>query len=642
MKLITRYLLLLLTLISSWLIYFITMTTSGLQLEVALLAMALPGKITIASVDGRLFSSFSLHHIRYQHEDENCKIDSLSLSWNPLQLLNGLIIINQLSLGNTEIQIKHQSTSTITFTPPLWIKLFKIENIIFNNVTIKNSNNSFMFNGNIAKTWNINWDIYIPTLKTLFTDSDGTLSGKGHIGGNRLTPEMTGSLDINHLIIANNNIQNLHTNILLSHLQIKGALSHPTINADLSINNTHLVIPELGIKIENIHLHAYTDNKNQLQINGDFQSGTGVAKLNGAIDFNKTELPGTLTIKGNNLRIVNLTHYKITASPDIQINFSNADILLKGTLHIPEAEITPSDFSNTITMPDEVVYVGQVKTHRTDFLSHLNLDLDIILGEKIFVQYQDLQANLGGKVKITQTPTTATIGTGELYAISGKYHAYGQTLAIQQGKLIYTGTPLLNPGLSIRAAREIKTVAVTPGASEFANNPVMQPTYLGTDVTTVGVQIQGTIQNPVISLFSTPTMNQGDILSYLLFGYPQSQAKGTNQISALLTAASTLNPSGKTPLSDITNGLQDKLGLNELGVSSTEIFSPDTGTSVATTSFIVGKQLAKDLYIHYSIGLFNPVSVLNLRYKLSKRWAIQSETSTIDSGADFLYSLERN
>src|SRR5207237_465586 len=119
--------------------------------------------------------------------------------------------------------------------------------------------------------------------------------------------------------------------------------------------------------------------------------------------------------------------------------------------------------------------------------------------DNIFLQYQDLSTHLSGKLQITQLPNSPTTATGELYTIKGTYKAYGKILDILQGRLIYTGNTLMNPGLNIRTGREIKTIAFS-GTSNFSNNTVQTPTYAGNQTVTVGVQILGTQENPQISL----------------------------------------------------------------------------------------------------------------------------------------------
>jgi translocation and assembly module TamB len=278
-----------------------------------------------------------------------------------------------------------------------------------------------------------------------------------------------------------------------------------------------------------------------------------------------------------------------------------------------------------------VVFVGSKKAADLPFTTRLQLILQ--LGNNIHLAYHDLEANLAGNVHINQLPGTLVNAIGELYTKNGTYTAYGQTLAIQTGRLIYTGGSLMNPGLTISG-----------NVSNFTGQTSLQAVYAGTQEMTVGVDVSGTLENPSFRLFSTPSMTQGDMLSYLVFGFPQSQANG-NQYAAILSALSSLNPRTSS-MGNLTKGIEQKLGLTQLSVESVQVFNPNATSSsqsiVSTTSFVVGKNLSDDLSIHYSVGLFYPISILNLRYQLTKNWAIQSETSTLDNGADVLYSIERD
>lgn len=457
---------------------------------------------------------------------------------------------------------------------------------------------------------------------------------------------ITGIVDLHvaNLNFLSDYIPNItHSNgTLQGKILLNGLINKPNINAMFNVTQGEVLIPVLGITLKSINLQAATDIHHKLILSGNLQSGNGSAQVHGSVDLSTAEFPAVFTLQGNNLQIIKLDHYKIIASPDLKLDYSKTGLGLQGTVTIPQADITPTDFSDTVTMPDDVVYVGQSQKQTTHLLSHFDMQINLILSDNIFIQYQDLSTHLSGKLHITQLPNSPTTATGELYTIKGTYKAYGKTLDIIQGRLIYTGNTLMNPGLNIRAGREIKTIAFS-GTSNFSNNTVQTPAYAGNQTVTVGVQILGTQENPQISLFSTPTMSQTDMLSYLLFGYPQSQGSNGSRIAALLNASSSLNTGIKTPsVSGITQGIQNKLGLSELTVGSTEVFDPTKGTAVATTSFIVGKQLAPKLYVHYSVGLFNPVSIVNLSYQLTKRWSILSQASTIDSGADLQYAFERN
>jgi len=55
---------------------------------------------------------------------------------------------------------------------------------------------------------------------------------------------------------------------------------------------------------------------------------------------------------------------------------------------------------------------------------------------------------------------------------------------------------------------------------------------------------------------------------------------------------------------------------------------------------VLGKYLSPGLYVSYGIGLFDGSNVLRMRYELSERLTLETETG-IQSGVDLRYTLER-
>lgn len=427
-------------------------------------------------------------------------------------------------------------------------------------------------------------------------------------------------------------------------LELKNNLTHPHINGSVNLLNGNIKIPKLGISLVNINLRAIGNETGRLTYTGQMQSNPGIAQIQGTTDFNQTDFPTDIAIQGNNLQAVNLSEYKLYLSPDIKIHLTKQLMAIQGKISIPSAEIIPKDFGSTITLPNEVIFVGETKTTATSLLDIMpTMQLNINLGDKVYVHYQDLETTLRGNLHITKELNRPATATGELYSTSGTYRAYGKILKIQDGRLIYTGGMLTNPGLNIKATRQIKTVVL-----ENTNTFSTQQSYTGSSQQiTLGVQVLGTLNNPHILLFSIPAdLSQTDILSYLILGIPQSKASVTAR-KALSSAISSINFGGNGPsqLEAITTTLQKSLGLTELNVESVQTFSPtanqNQGGIVDQTSVVVGKEIAPNLSMHYSVGVFNPVSILNLRYRFGKHWSVQSETSTIDTGVDLLYSIER-
>ena len=413
-----------------------------------------------------------------------------------------------------------------------------------------------------------------------------------------------------------------------NNLNIRGVLSGAYFSPIIKVDNFYL--SSLGITIKNTRLYPKIINR-KIIFSGDFTSGSGTGKIKGTIGL---ITPLELEIEGRDLECVNLPDYKAAISPRISLKLNQTDLILQGNIDITHAKITPRELAQDNSLPEEVVFVGKTEPKTPSLQTSLKLNLH--LTNDVFLNYKELRTHVRGDLLLSKNPQNPATATGTLYSYEGTYEAYGKLLEIENGRVIYTGNLLTNPGLDIRAVRKIRTV-LTNETSQFSDNTPFESVYNGTKLLTVGIKISGTAKNPRIILFSDPAgLSQKNILSYLLLGYAESQAKGGN----LLGLLSTLNPNSAPVLNKVIARLEKKLGLTDLQVEPMEVFNPASQTIESTTSLSVGKQLSPKLYLHYSIGLFNPIAILSLRYQLSRHWAIKSENSSMDNGADVVYEIE--
>jgi len=227
----------------------------------------------------------------------------------------------------------------------------------------------------------------------------------------------------------------------------------------------------------------------------------------------------------------------------------------------------------------------------------------LVLGDQVKFDGFGLSGDITGDITAVDVPGKLTAGTGELQVMQGLYKAYGQKLKIEKGRLVFSGGSIDNPGLDVRATRRTGDVIA-------------------------GVNVRGTLKDPQLDLFSTPAMDQGDALSYLLFGRPMRQASGAEG-QQLYNAALSLGLSGGEKLAKRIGSL---FGLEQLEVEG--------GVTPQESVLVIGKYLSPRLYISYGIGLFEPISTVRTRYQVSRKWLVQTELG-IQSGADLLYKIER-
>ena len=190
--------------------------------------------------------------------------------------------------------------------------------------------------------------------------------------------------------------------------------------------------------------------------------------------------------------------------------------------------------------------------------------------------------------------------------MDGSYRAYGQSLDIQSGKILFAGGPVSQPGLDIRAAR-----------------------YPDPDVT-VGVHVRGSLTEPELTLFSDPTMTQSEQLSWLLLGRALDQTSG-QQSSLVARAALAL---GSSKGNQVLQNIGDKLGV-DVGLGA------GAGESSSETALTVGRYLSPRLYVSYGLGLFDQVSTVSMRYSLSSHWALETSSSGVATGGDIIWTFDR-
>ena len=82
------------------------------------------------------------------------------------------------------------------------------------------------------------------------------------------------------------------------------------------------------------------------------------------------------------------------------------------------------------------------------------------------------------------------------------------------------------------------------------------------------------------------------------------------------------------------------LAVDSMGI---ETGSGEAGAAsdVNQAAFVIGKYLSPDLFVSYGIGLFDSVSTVRLEYSLTENWKVSTESSTLSSGGDITYTIER-
>lgn len=430
------------------------------------------------------------------------------------------------------------------------------------------------------------------------------------------------------------NIDNLRGKID-TQFKIAGTLSAPKVTGAGQVNAASFNVPALQSHLHDLTLKAKASGQ-RIDFNATAKAGTGDLNIDGNTDFSSTSLLTKINIQGEKALLINLPQAKVYASPDINLELDKNSLTIRGDINIPSGEIRSYQFSDTESLPDDVVIIDpKTKKPQNESDFTITSDINLNFGDNINIEVEGLKAKLNGQLNIKDEPQKPTTASGQLSIVNGSFELYGTKFSITRGKLNYHGGPISNPGLNIRAIRSFDSL--NSGTD-----------HLGADKVIFGVTITGTAKKPQYQLFAEPgNYSQADILAYLFTGQPLSQA-GESQAKLLLQAASLVNIGGEGKLSNLRNEIKDTLGLSLLDIETTSDIDKKANRSIQHTALVLGKYLSPKLYIRYSFDILDHSNKLNIRYIFNKNWSIQTESTTsttgntFDNGVDVLYTIERD
>ncbi|MBW5802349.1 translocation/assembly module TamB [Coxiella endosymbiont of Ornithodoros amblus] len=399
---------------------------------------------------------------------------------------------------------------------------------------------------------------------------------------------------------------------LVANLAISGRIERPSVNGTLQLEEGSIDFPQLQVSITQVHgsidsigstinyrMKGYSQNQ-PIQITGQTRLDTPRRST-------------TLTVHGENLLIVNTHEYIIYGSGELKIDIMDRNIDIMGTLTIPRAILKPTTFSKVAALTGDVVFIG-TDEKQTPWQTNINIKI-IFLGDQILLDSLGAKGRLAGELTLLKLPNQVMIANGRITIIDGTFTTHGRTMDIAPHSAVtFIQSPITNPMLSVRATRTIKTSAIVH--------------QLGGPTIMVGLDVEGTLHHPEVTLYSSdPNLTQADILSFLIFGHS--------------AAVDTLNISGgKTSAGGVVDQISQGLGLTELGIEPQTTIAALGGPT--QSAFVVGRYLSPRIYIRYSRGITTSINGIQIRYLISENWAIQTEVSSLGSGVDVLYSIERN
>jgi translocation and assembly module TamB len=388
-------------------------------------------------------------------------------------------------------------------------------------------------------------------------------------------------------------------------LAVGGTWSAPDIGATVGLSEAGAYLPAAGIRLQDLSLQAQV-SEDRIRIDSfDVVSGQGRLQGSATVRLRDWAVEGyEASLKGERFRTINLPELKMAVNPDLTLEGTMQLLRVRGEVNIPELLIYGRPEPSISPSPDVVLIDGPPEPADRAFPLTLDVHVRIILGDRVLVRAEGIDARLDGGVVLTGKGEPDDLAAqGRVNVVQGIYSAYGVRLRITRGSVFFAGGPLSRPTLDILALRQVREVEA-------------------------GVQVTGTPQDPTVALYSRPEMPDTDVLSYIVLGRPLTG--DAEEADLLMRAAAALLARGESAV------LQDRLkrgfGLDVLEV---EPGVEDVTGAVVT----VGKYLSPRLYISYGRALFSGVDEVRLRYEISRRFEIESRIGE-EGGIDLFYKIE--
>lgn len=659
--------------------YLFLNTKKGLEISIALAQQWLPGDLKIAQLNGCLLGPIQIKDLQYKSSDAALSIASAQFDWHWSELVQGHLTISPLAISTLSLSIKEMDitpkASQKQFKLPWILNYIQLNSVDIKELLIHYGNNILKLNGSLHQEWNFDWRLTIPELKEFFLESNGKLNLQGKLQGTQTDPKLyllfpktnlswkgwqlnqaQGELHLDgtkkwSFQLQANQLRNTTLSLNPIRIKLTGNILPFSLQGSLSDFNSKkesVQIPILGLHLKNIKLTFHT-NKNILQGSGQVDSGKGSLTFKSRTQLNQANLASIIDLQGNNVDISHTQEYKITASPKLHIQTNTQHVEATGLIYFPKAKIKiNATNTNLVELSNDVVFVNHNKKPISLPFTYKN-NIKLQLGDNIRFCYQGLSTKVTGTLDVTQITDHPILATGELTLTKGEYNYYGQSLKLQPNSLLnFANSPIDNPSLDITANKDvwvlpnvntINTANSNLGSSNFISSALQttQPIHA-----TVGVHLQGYLENPQVTLYVDPASaisSQLEILSYLVTGQPSNQLSA-GSLQLLLNAATQVGGK-KTGVNHFFNTAQKKIGIDRLTIGVNPIFNPNTNSLQQNTSLIVGKNFSPRLNVSYSLGLLDPISILQINYLLNKNFSLQSTNSTFANGIDLLYKVEK-
>lgn len=388
---------------------------------------------------------------------------------------------------------------------------------------------------------------------------------------------------------------------LSAQLQGSGSLAQPRMAGQINASQIRYSMPEQGISITDGRLKLSLENDRVRVLHGELNGQSGRILIVGEAGLRQPQ--AGLKLIFEQFAASNRSDRRVIVSGQSQLKLDANKLHLTGELTADRARLEMPEVGRP-TLSSDVVIIGQAPDKpKAAWHLPLTMDLKLNLGNDFLFKGAGLDARLGGHLRVF-SQNRVLRGEGAIQIVKGRYAAYAQSLDIERGNLRFTGQ-LDNPGIDVLAVRIMPTVKV-------------------------GVQVGGSVQRPLVTLYSDPPMPDTEKLSWLVLGQGLDGA-GQKEFALLQIAAGTLLSQADSV--SFQANLAEALRIDSFSLRA------GTGDDLGSSVVSVGKQLSTRTTLSYEQSLDGLSQVVKVLYQLTPHIRLEAQAGQ-QSSFDAFYSLE--
>ena len=402
-------------------------------------------------------------------------------------------------------------------------------------------------------------------------------------------------------------------------LQVKGDLSSPRVTGNASLKSGFYENFDFGTILQDInfegvaegslfritHFSAIDGGEERTRKTGKKR---GHANGEGKIHFKTLLAPDIdIWLQLEAFKVVQNDALSMVADGTLFIKGSGLSLKIEGNIVLSDAEIYLDEISTNDIASIKIVEKGAKKKTKEEIKAEdieydksmiFPLSLNLSVPSQIYIHGRGIDSFWKGQMQVEGVINHPYLA-GEISVSRGNLDFLGKILKITEGKIVYDMLEPNDPLLAITASRSADDITIT-------------------------IQIEGRSSNPRIIFSSSPTLQQEEILSRLLFGKDLGKIS-VGQSLQLASAAATLN--GQKGV-NVMDKIRTVFGLDSFELKQNENkhnIESDTSTQSMGQSLSVGKQLSEKVYFSVDQGTSSGSSKASIEIKIAPQVNIEAD-----------------